>query len=562
MGGRSQRLEVMSSRVSALLAGLLLATIVYFLYNTGRRDRRLPPGPPTLPVLGNIHQIPKQGVHFQFTEWARQYGGIYTLKLGTGTAAVITDPRLVKQLLDRKSSKYAERPRSYVANLIAGGDHILLMDYGNQWRETRKLFHSHFMEKMVESEHIKVQEAEARQMLRDYLIEPEQHMLHPKRYSNSITMSLVWGVRTPTAHTRHMHRLYDVMEVWSKVMETGATPPVDIYPFLHWLPQRVFTNWIDRATHVRNEMNNLYADFLYDIRLRRKQVGNRGSFMDKVLDSAENEKRPEGLTFSDHELYFMGGTATEGGSDTSASIITAFVHAMVAYPEIQRKAQLQIDSVVGPDRSPTWQDFPRLPYIAQCVKETMRWRPVTPLAFPHALAEDDWISAATAADETQYLLPKGTTIILNAWGIHHDPSRFPNPETFDPDHYASTAARTLATDLANGPWEKRDHYGYGAGRRFCPGAHLAERNLFLAMAKLLWGFHILAPAQDKKEGRPANLDLDPQTGYSAGFLVCAKDFAAEFEVRGREREATIRREYDEAEREVFGRFGACGEERA
>ncbi|KAI7240025.1 putative cytochrome P450 [Hortaea werneckii] len=545
----------MSSHLSALVAGLILAALAYFLYNTGRRDGRLPPGPSTLPILGNIHQIPKQGVHFQFTEWARQYGGIYTLKLGTGTAAVITDPRLVKQLLDKKSSKYAERPRSYVANLIASGDHILLMDYGNQWRETRKLFHSQFTEKMVESKHIKVQEAEARQMLRDYLVEPEQHMLHPKRYSNSITMSLVWGVRTPTAHTRHMHRLYDVMEVWSKVMETGATPPVDIYPFLHWLPQSVFTNWINRATHVRNEMNKLYADFLHDIRLRRKQVGNRGSFMDKVLDTAASEKRPEGLTFTDHELYFMGGTATEGGSDTSASIITAFVQAMVAYPEIQRKAQTQIDSVVGPDRSPTWQDYPRLPYIAQCVKETMRWRPVTPLAFPHALAEDDWISE----NETQYLLPKGTTIILNAWGLHHDATRFANPETFDPDHYASTTPTTLlATDLANGPWEKRDHYGYGAGRRFCPGAHLAERNLFLAMAKLLWGFHIL-PSKKDKQGP----DLDPRTGYSEGFLVCAKDFGAEFQVRGGQgREETIRREFEQAEREVFGRFEACGEERA
>ncbi|KAI6955817.1 hypothetical protein KC332_g18351 [Hortaea werneckii] len=383
-------------------------------------------------------------------------------------------------------------------------------------------------------------------------------------------MSLVWGVRTPTAQTRHMHRLYDVMEVWSKVMETGATPPVDIYPFLHWLPQRVFTNWIDRATHVRNEMNNLYADFLHDIRLRRNRVGNRGSFMDKVLDTAENEKRPEGLTFSDHELYFMGGTATEGGSDTSASIITAFVHAMAAHPDIQRKAQRQIDSVVGPDRSPTWQDFPRLPYIAQCVKETMRWRPVTPLAFPHALAEDDWISTSPSSTSSpssekspQYLLPKGTTIILNAWGMHHDSTRFPNPETFDPDHYASTTPTALSTDLANGPWEKRDHYGYGAGRRFCPGAHLAERNLFLAMAKLLWGYNIL-PGKRDREGQLADLDpdLDPRTGYSAGFLVCAKDFEANFEVRGREREATIRREFEEAQGEVFGRFEACGEERA
>jgi hypothetical protein len=72
--------------------------------------------------LGNVHQIPKKGAHFQFTKWAKQYGGIYTLKLGTGTAAVITSRRLVKELVDKKSSIYSERPKSYVAKLISGGD--------------------------------------------------------------------------------------------------------------------------------------------------------------------------------------------------------------------------------------------------------------------------------------------------------------------------------------------------------------------------------------------------------------------------------------------------------
>lgn len=174
-------------------------------------------------------------------------------------------------------------------------------------------------------------------------------------------------------------------------METGATPPVDIYPFLHYLPQSIFLNWVDRATHVQKEMNHLYSDFLRDVRRRRNSTGSRGSFMDKVLDSAEHEKRMDGLTYSDHELWFMGGTLTEGGSDTTASIVTAFVQAMAACPDVQRIAQAEIDAVVDEDRSPTWNDYKQLPYVAQCVKETMRWRPVTPLAFPHALADDDWV---------------------------------------------------------------------------------------------------------------------------------------------------------------------------
>ena len=118
-------------------------------------------------------------------------------------------------------------------------------------------------------------------------------------------------------------------------------------------------------------MNALYASFLTGIRARRQASGSRGSLMDKVLDQVESEKTAPGMTYSDHELWFLGGTVTEGGSDTSASIITAFVQAMVAHPDVQRKAQAQIDGVVGEDRSPTWEDYAALPYVGKCAKKVV-----------------------------------------------------------------------------------------------------------------------------------------------------------------------------------------------
>ncbi len=178
-----------------------------------------------------------------------------------------------------------------------------------------------------------------------------------------------------------MVRLYDLMENWSVVMEPGNTPPVDIYPLLRWVPERFFGNWISRASNVGDEMNKLYADMLNQTEARRKQHGDKGAFMDKVLD--ENEK----LGYDRHQLYFLGGVLMEGGSDTSSSVIIAFVQAVTKWPAILKKAQKEIDGVVGEDRSPRWEDYAKLPYIAACVKEAMRWRPVVPLAFPHAVAE-------------------------------------------------------------------------------------------------------------------------------------------------------------------------------
>lgn len=108
-------------------AAALVCFVLYALLFIGRREKDLPPGPPTIPILGNLHQIPTKGSYFKFTEWAKQYGGIFSLKLGPGTAIVLTDRNLVKQLVDKKGSIYSNRPHSYVShNLITGGDHILV----------------------------------------------------------------------------------------------------------------------------------------------------------------------------------------------------------------------------------------------------------------------------------------------------------------------------------------------------------------------------------------------------------------------------------------------------
>lgn len=169
-----------------------------------------------------------------------------------------------------------------------------------------------------------------------------------------------------------------MMNEWSKIMETGATPPVDIFPILKWIPQRFFNNWIDRSRSVGIAMDKLHGRMVSHVIQRRLKGGSKKSFTDDILDQQEK------LQLSRNELNFLCGVVAEGGSDTSSSMILAFIHAMIKYPYVQTKAQQEIDSVVGEDRSPLWSDYAKLPYVSQVVKETMRWRPVTPLAFPHA----------------------------------------------------------------------------------------------------------------------------------------------------------------------------------
>lgn len=342
-------------------------------------------------------------------------------------------------------------------------------------------------------------------------------------------------MRTPTTQTEHMVQLYDVMENWSKVMEVGNTPPVDVFPFLKWVPEKFLGMWRSRAQDVGKEMTALYGGWVNYVIERRKDSGSRDCFLDRVLDQEEK------LDLDRHALYFLMGTVMEGGSDTTSSIVIAFIHAMTKWPEVLKKAQKEMDAVIGEDRTPTWDDYEKLPYAAACVKEAMRWRPVVPLAFPHSVAEDDWVDG--------FFLPKGSDIFVNAYGMQHDEKRFPKPDEFNPDHYKGVTA--LASDLAAGEYQKRDHYGYGAGRRICPGIHLAERNLFLAIAKLIWAFNI----QPGKDANGQFIEPDVSNdAYCAGFLVCADPFPCTITPRSKEREATILREFDTATADVFSLY--------
>jgi cytochrome P450 len=80
---------------------------------------------------------------------------------------------------------------------------------------------------------------------------------------------------------------------------------------------------------------------------------------------------------------------------------------MGTYPEVQKRAQAEIDRVVGRDRLPTMFDRPNLPYIEALILETLRWHPISPIPLAHKCEKDDVYG--------DYLIPKGALIMANVW---------------------------------------------------------------------------------------------------------------------------------------------------
>ncbi|KAJ7589614.1 cytochrome P450 [Mycena floridula] len=517
----------------------ILLWLVNKLFNIGKRDTKLPPGPPTIPILGNLHIFPTKFAHFRFTEWAREYGEIYSLKIGPGTAIVISSATAVKELMDKRSASTVDRPANRLVLAVTGGYNIAFARYTEVWRTLRKAAHT-ILSPQASNRHLPMQKAEAIQLMYDLLKDPEAFYNHIRRYSNSVIMCLLYGTRSPRYETKQARALYEVQHLWEQVLAPGAHPPVDLLPFLEYIPER-WAPWKRLCKLVRSLQRDLYFELLDECEKRMKRGEGNGCYIEELLE------RQDALGMDRELIGYLAGALSEGGSDTTASFLQSLALALVAFPGAQSKAQEELDRVIGDKRLPSLEDFENLPYIQAIVKETHRFRPVTPLAIPHAnLVEEEY---------NGYVIPEGTTIFVNIWGVYHDPDAFEDPEIFNPDRFLLTEHGTKPGFDAS---DFRTNLPFGTGRRICPGIPVANNSLMLNTMNLLWGFDFsLATDSLTKAPIPVNVfDYQPE------LLQKPAPFKCNITPRSKERAALIKREFIEAIA-TFSRFedGLSAEEK-
>jgi len=175
------------------------------------------------------------------------------------------------------------------------------------------------------------------------------------------------------------------------------------------------------------------------------------------------------------------------------SAIYSLFLALTLYPEVQKKAQAEIDAVVGNDRLPTFNDRESLPYIDALSKEVLRWHSVVPLALPHVSTADDVYEG--------YFIPKGTYVMPNIWFMLHDARTYPDPDTFDPSRFIPSEGKPVQPDPRT--------ITFGFGRRICPGLHLADASVFISCAMALAVFNVSKAVENGVEITP---EVDPSTG--------------------------------------------------
>jgi cytochrome P450 len=376
-------------------------------------------------------------------------------------------------------------------------------------------------------EYVPYQMLENKQMLYQFLSQPQDFLKHIRRYSNALTTMMVFGWRTPTYEDANMKQLFEGFSEFAEINQTGSAALVDFYPILRRLP-----DFLLPAQRKAKELHRVEKQLYLKHWLNAKDAVEKGTIQPCFCSGMAEEQRKEG--FDDDQAAYISGTLLEAGSDTTSSTLYAFVQAMLLYPEAQKKAQAEIDQVVG-ERLPTMDDQSSLQYIRACVKETLRWMPTTILgAVPHAVSKDD--------EYLGYLVPAGAGVMNNVWAINMDPRRHPDPRRFEPERYKHDT-QSLYDSAANSDGTKRDMFTFGAGRRICPGMHVAERSLYLGVARMLWAFDI-EPMVDAA----GNEILPDQEKLTQGFVCMPEEFQVKITPRSQARAEVVRREWKEAEK--------------
>ncbi|KAM5541819.1 hypothetical protein V8D89_004548 [Ganoderma adspersum] len=481
--------------------------------------RRLPPGPTPLPIIGNVFDFPRKHLGREFAALSQRFGDVLYLNvLGQGII-MLGSLKAARDLLDKRSANYSDRPTSVMVQL-AGLDWLsALINYGPRWRQHRRAIHPVMTPDAI-TLYEAVQLASARNFLRIILHSPQDLASHIRFTLTAMVMGVVYGIEIREPHDKY----FQMVERMAEVAETILIPgnfPVEAFPALRylptWFPGGGFKKWAPASKrdilytvdHLFDGANNVVAT-----------DASKRSVVNRILEGSAPK---DGQTAEIEQICKeVAATLYVGGADTvcptcryfspvrrsprfsqSNAEMGAFFLAMALHPEVQKKAQAELDEVVGADRLPEFSDRASLPYVNAVVKEVLRWHPAGPINVPHRVVADD--------EYNGYFIPSGALVFVNTWSILRDPEVYARPDEFIPDRFLDSDGNL---DLCG-----RDPADvvFGFGRRICPGRHFAESTMFILSASVLSAFEIGSPVgedgvpvQFKREAADNNMIAHPK----------------------------------------------------
>ncbi|XP_018538444.1 cytochrome P450 2K1 [Lates calcarifer] len=481
-----------SSSVS--LSGALVVLLLIYLVSTfsfnSQENRKDPPGPKPLPLLGNLLQLDLGRPYNTLLEFSKKYGPVFTVYLGPKKVVVLAGYKTVKEALVKYAEEFGDRDQLQIVRDFNKG-HGVLWSNGDSWKEMRRFALTNLRDfgmgkkacedKIIEECNFLI---EVFKKFKGEAFDTTQPM---NCAVSNIICSMVYGSRFE----------YDDPEFTSLVDRTNrniqlaGSSSMQLYNLFPW-----FCKWIAN----RKEFHKLAdANKKQNLKLfsRLKETLNphmcRG-FVDAFLVRKQHAEE-SGITnshFHDENLIATVVNLFAAGTDTTATTLRWALLLMAKYPKTQDQVQEELSRVLG-SRQVQVEDRKNLPFTDAVIHETQRLANIVPMALPHRTSQDVTFQG--------HFIKKGTTVYPLLTSVLYDESEWERPHSFYPAHFLDK----------DGKFVKRDAFmPFSAGRRVCLGESLARMELFIFFTTLLQHFRFSPPPGVSED----ELDLTPRVGFT------------------------------------------------
>ncbi|KAK3918723.1 Methyl farnesoate epoxidase [Frankliniella fusca] len=485
----------------ALLAVVVVVVLLLLLDVT--KPRRFPPGPAWLPVVGAYpllrRLVDKHGfLHEVWRELAARYGPVLGLRLGRDLVVVASGLAAVHEVL--RHADFDGRPDGFFFRLRCFGERLgIVFTEGEHWQEQRRFSLRQLLPDL--EAHVVAEAAELVGALRSSAAAAPARPVPMCGAFDVSVLNVLWAKLDGRRFRRDDARLAGLLRTLHDCFrETDVSGGLlNQMPFLRFVAP-------DRCGYT-NTLRNLRTlwGFLEETVAEHKQdpTTPRG-LIDAFLEMQQNGEGSG--NFSEKQLLSLLLDLFMAGAETTSNTLGFCVMFLLQHPEVQRRAQDELDRVVGRHRDPCLKDRHKLNYLKAVLMETQRLGNIAPVGVPHRAVRNARIRGDK--DGQEFVVPKGTIVLANLMSVHMDRDHWGDPERFRPERFLDETGSLKPPTKYFLP--------FGVGRRSCLGERLARSSLFLFAASLLHHF-TLSPSPEHPIGERHFLDgftLSPKPLYA------------------------------------------------
>uniref|UniRef100_A0A8C5Q9A6 Cytochrome P450 n=1 Tax=Leptobrachium leishanense TaxID=445787 RepID=A0A8C5Q9A6_9ANUR len=492
-----------SGLTNVFLLGILFIISLLLLDFIQRRKKwpRFPPGPPSMPFVGNILQIDFNKPHIELSKLSLKYGGVYSLKFFWKNIVVLNGFEVMKEALLKKSEDIADRPPFPIYEKFGydgNNKGVVLARYGTSWKEHRRFSLTTLRNFGMGKKSLEERVTEEAGFLSSRFQSEQGLPFDPRFIINNAVSNVICSIAFGDRFDYNDSKFQQLLQLFEKALkaESGILAQtlneIPILTNIPWLVNKV----LEHEYYIFAFMKEIISEHKKSF-----DPNNIRDFIDAYLLEMENMKENNDGTFNETNLLLTTYDLFGAGTETTSTTLRWGFLFMMLYPEVQLKVHTEIDKIIGREKTPTMADILEMPYTNAVIHEIQRCGDIVPMALPHMAYRDTEIQG--------YFIPKGTTIITNLSSVMKDETKWKKPYQFYPEHFLDETGKFFKNEA---------FMAFSAGRRVCLGEKLARMELFLFFTMLMQRFRFEIP---NDQPRPTEDGVYAFTLSPQPYKMCA-----------------------------------------